>query len=86
MLNLREIDYFVACVQNDSFSKAAEALFTTQSSVSKVIKAMEEEMGVQLFERQAKGICPTAEAEEMYIYAQAVLENMKKMESQNRKQ
>jgi DNA-binding transcriptional LysR family regulator len=86
MLNLREIDYFVACVQNDSFSKAAEALFTTQSSVSKVIKAMEEEMGVQLFERQAKGICPTAEAEEMYIYAQAVLENMKKMESCKHKQ
>jgi DNA-binding transcriptional LysR family regulator len=85
MLNLREINYFVACVQNSSFSKAAEALFTTQSSVSKVIKAMEEELGVQLFERQAKGIRPTLEAEEMYIHAQAVLENIQKMEGKNYK-
>jgi DNA-binding transcriptional LysR family regulator len=75
----------VACVQNSSFSKAAEALFTTQSSVSKVIKAMEEELGVQLFERQAKGIRPTLEAEEMYIHAQAVLENIQKMEGKNYK-
>jgi DNA-binding transcriptional LysR family regulator len=86
MLNLREIEYFVACMQNGSFSKAAEALFTTQSSVSKTIKTMEEEMGVSLFVRQAKGIHPTTEAEEMYIYAQAVLENMKKMESSRQKQ
>jgi DNA-binding transcriptional LysR family regulator len=86
MLNLREIEYFVACMQNGSFSKAAEALFTTQSSVSKTIKTMEEEMGVSLFVRQAKGIHPTTEAEEMYFYAQAVLENMKKMESSRQKQ
>lgn len=80
MLDIREIKYFAACVQTGSFSKAAETLFTTQSSVSKVIKGMEDEMGVLLFERLSKGIRMTREAEKMYPYAMAVLENIQKMQ------
>lgn len=81
MLDMKEISYFVTCARTGSFSKAAEALFTTQSSVSKVIKAMEEELGITLFERLSKGIRMTPEAEHMYPYAISILENLQRMKS-----
>lgn len=80
MLDTKEIQCFVACAQTGSFSKAAEKLFTTQSSVSKIVKAMEEKTGSILFERLSKGIRMTAEAEKIYPYALSVLENLKKIQ------
>lgn len=80
MLDIKEITYFVACVQTGSFSRAAETLYTTQSSVSKTIKAMEDETGALLFERLAKGIRMTPEGEQMYPYALRILENLEKMQ------
>lgn len=85
-MDIKEIQCFVACVKTGSFSKAAERLFTTQSSVSKMIKAMEEEMGTALFERQAKGIRMTPYAEQVYPYALAVLENIEKMQEKEKKE
>ena len=81
MLDTKKIQYFIACAQTGSFSKAAEKLFTTQSSVSKIIKAMEKEMGIQLFERLSKGIRMTPEAERIYPYTLSVLENLKKIQT-----
>lgn len=37
-----------------SFTKAAEAMYITQPTISKTIKAMEEELGVVLFDRVGK--------------------------------
>ncbi len=81
MLDTKEIQCFVACAQTGSFSKAAEALFTTQSSVSKIVKAMEEKMELTLFERLSKGIRMTPEGEKIYPYALIVLENLEKIQS-----
>lgn len=80
MMDMKEVRYFVACVETESFSKAAEILFTTQSSVSKVIKSMEEEIGGRLFERLPKGIRMTQRAEYIYPYALEILENVQKMQ------
>lgn len=81
MLDTKEIQYFVACAQTGSFSRAAETLYTTQSSVSKIVKAMEEKMGIMLFDRLSKGIRMTPEAEKMYPYAFLVLDNLEKIQS-----
>ena len=81
MLDTKEIQCFVACAQTGSFSKAAEKMFTTQSSVSKIMKAMEEKMEITLFERLSKGIRMTPEAEKMYPYALLVLENLEKIQT-----
>ena len=86
MLDTKEIQCFVACVQTGSFSRAAEVLFTTQSSVSKIVKAMEEKMGIVLFERLSKGIRMTPEAEHIYSYALLILENLEKIQSLDEKQ
>lgn len=81
MVDLKQIRYFMACVKTGSFSKAAELLFTTQPSVSKVIKAMEDEMNVLLFERYAKGISLTPDGKRIYSYAKKVMENLEKIET-----
>lgn len=80
MIELKQIQYFIACAETGSFSKAAELLYTTQPNVSKVIKALESAIGENLFERYAKGIRLTAKGEYVYKYAKYAFENLQKMQ------
>ena len=79
---LKIFQYFVACAQTGSFSDAAKILYSTQPSVSKVIKALEDTLGMQLFERLPRGIRLTVQGQKVYSYACRitseidVLENM----------
>ena len=72
----------MACAQTGSFSDAAKVLYSTQPSVSKVIKSLEDTLGIQLFERLPRGICLTVQGQKVYHYACKitnqidVLENM----------
>ena len=47
MLEVKELQYFVVCADLSSFSRAAEVLYTTQPNVSKVIRSLEEKLGLQ---------------------------------------
>ena len=76
MTDLRQLQYFIACVETGSFSEAARILYTTQSSVSKAMKTMEESMGLLLFERMPKGIVPTAQGRKVYRYACRILKEV----------
>ena len=49
-MDLKQLQYFVVCAQTGSFSDAAKVLYSTQPSVSKVVKALEDALGMQLFE------------------------------------
>ena len=69
MLDLKQLKYFIVCAETGSISEAAKLLYTTQPSVSKAIKALEEEMGIVLFERMPRGIALTAKGREAYRYA-----------------
>lgn len=59
MINIKQLKYFITCADAGSFSEAASVLYTTQSSVSKVIRALEEEMQASLFIRNPHGISLT---------------------------
>jgi len=41
-MDLKQLQYFVVCAQTGSFSDAAKVLYSTQPSVSKVVKALED--------------------------------------------
>ena len=69
MIETKQLQYLVVCAQLRSFSKAAEALYTTQPNVSKVIRMLEDELGFPVFVRQSRGITLTARGQRVYEYA-----------------
>jgi len=59
-MELRHLRYFVAVAEEGSLTVAAERrLFTAQPSLSRQIRALEEEVGVPLLERSARGMTLT---------------------------
>ena len=52
-MDLRQLEMFQAIVETGSFTKAGEKLFVSQSAISRQIKLLEEELGDQLFKRNA---------------------------------
>ena len=74
MLELKQLQFFKACVEEGSFSRAAEVLYTSQPNISKVIRELEQELGLKLFERGGRGITPTTEGKTLYRYASEMLQ------------
>lgn len=58
-MELRQLEYFVAVCEELHFTRAAERLGITQPTLSIQIRTMEEELGMQLFDRIGKRITPT---------------------------
>ncbi|WP_017730567.1 LysR family transcriptional regulator [Nafulsella turpanensis] len=55
-MELQQIKHFLALSQELHFWKTAERMFITQSALSRQIKALEDELGVQLFERSKRTV------------------------------
>src|ERR1700737_314611 len=67
---------FEAAARNLSFTKAAEELLITQSAVSRQIKALEDHLGVTLFERRPRSLVLTEHGQALYRVAADVLERL----------
>jgi LysR family glycine cleavage system transcriptional activator len=57
---------FEAAARHASFAKAAEELRVTPSALSHQIKALEDQLGIQLFERRSRAIALTREGQQLY--------------------
>ena len=68
-MDYRHHKYFMEVAQQKSFSKAARNLHISQSAISRMIKSLEEELGVTLFIRNAKTVEITAPGTIFYNYA-----------------
>lgn len=68
-MEFKQLEAFVNVVRYKSFSKAADASFLTQPTVSTHIKSLEKELGVTLIDRMGKESLPTSEGRELYRYA-----------------
>ncbi len=73
-LTLRRLRIFSAVFSQGSFNKAAHALLLTQSAVSQHVQQLEQGLGVQLFERSARGVRPTEAGQLLHTHAQRVLQ------------
>jgi DNA-binding transcriptional LysR family regulator len=60
VFDVRTVDYFLAIVARKSMRAAAQQLGVTQPALTKAIRRLEDSFGVSLFERQARGVTPTA--------------------------
>ncbi len=76
MVELRHLKYFLAVAEELNFRKAAEKLFISQPGLSRQIKQLEENYGVQLFERTKKKVMLTAAGEYLKEEAVVVFEQM----------
>jgi LysR family transcriptional regulator, glycine cleavage system transcriptional activator len=67
---------FEAAARTLSFTKAAEELFITQSAVSRQIKALEDHLGVTLFERRPRALVLTEHGQALYAVAADALDRL----------
>ncbi len=64
-MNLQQLRYAVALAEAKSFTKAAEKMFVVQSALSQQVRRLEQELGVQLFERTTRTVSLTLAGESL---------------------
>lgn len=72
-MEFRKIQMFVEVVRRRGFSRAAEALFATQSTVSKGVRQLENELGAPLLDRSVRGVVPTDAGEAVFRRGERML-------------
>lgn len=75
-MRLHRLRYFAVLAEELHFGRAAERLAITQPPLSSAIKALEEALGVQLFERTSRHVALTAAGEAYLAEVRAVLERI----------
>lgn len=73
MIDVRRLEIFAKVAELRSFSRAAEALFLTQPTVSEHVRLLEEELGVQLLDRLGRGATPTRAGVLLLGYAHRIM-------------
>jgi DNA-binding transcriptional LysR family regulator len=72
-LDFQHLSYFIEVVRQASFSKAAQALHISQPTLSKIIKNLEDELGVILFNRSTRHIQLTDDGDIFLKFAHLTL-------------
>ena len=68
-MDFKQIEAFVNVVRYKSFSKAADATFFTQPTISTHIRNLEKELGVKLLDRKSRVVEMTPQGSKFYKYA-----------------
>jgi DNA-binding transcriptional LysR family regulator len=74
-MKFRHLEYFVAAAEELNFTHAADRLHVSQPPFSKQIHDLECELGIDLFERQRKGVALTQAGKSFLIDARQILED-----------
>ncbi|WP_174803069.1 LysR family transcriptional regulator [Martelella limonii] len=78
-MDFRQLRYFIQVVELSSITAAAERLNIAQPALSRVVKALEDELGVALLRRHGRGVMPTEEGIRLARRAKAILEDVTEM-------
>ncbi|WPC40245.1 LysR family transcriptional regulator [Clostridium sp. JS66] len=79
-MNIDTLKYVLALAEYQSYSKAAEEMHISQSSLSKQISKLEGELGVKLFDRTTRHICLTVAGSEFLRHAAKILNDVDEAE------
>ena len=72
-MDLKQLEIFARIVELKSFSKAAEAVYLTQPTVSGHIQSLEEELDQKLLDRLGREVVPTKAGKVLYDYAKKMV-------------
>jgi len=78
-MTLTQLKYTLAVAEEGNFTLAAEKCFVTQPTLSMQVQKLEEELGIQLFNRKSKPITLTAVGEKIIVQGKVILEEAKRM-------
>ncbi len=80
-MDIRILKYFLAVAQEESITRAAEVLHTSQPNLSRQLTELEEEVGTKLFERGSRKITLTEEGMFLCKRAKEIIELLERTES-----
>lgn len=78
-MRIQQLEYLERIVEAGPINEAAKRLFLTQPSLSNAVKELENEMGIQIFQRSSGGISLTAEGREFMTYSKQILDQVNLM-------
>lgn len=81
-MNLQQIKLFVAICECGTYTKAGELEGYTQSRVTQMMKALEDEFGFALFSKNRSGVCLTQAGKQLLPRMRQILIDMDKLESE----
>lgn len=81
-MDLDKLRIFHAAAQAGSFTHAGDQLRLSQSAVSRQVSALEQDLGVPLFHRHARGLVLTEQGEMLYRTADEVLSKLEVVQGQ----
>lgn len=79
-MELRQVEYFLAVVEHEGIGGAATALGVAQPTVSQALRALERELGVQLFHRIGRGMVLSAAGRTMVGPARQIVRDVDAVE------
>ena len=78
-MTLRQLQYAMMVYRCGSLSRAAKALFVSQSALSFAIRELEQEAGITIFRRSRRGMHPTEEGQAFLRKASRVLQTIEEL-------
>jgi len=81
-MEIRNLETFISVVEFGSFSKAADVLGYTQSTITVHIKQLEDELGVLLFDRIGKKVLLTSEGHKLFNSADMIIGEVSKIKEE----
>ena len=80
-MELEQLRIFISVAENRSFSQAARKLYISHSTTSRAVSALEDELGVRLFERDNRIFSLTKQGELLMQEAQELLERAEEIKN-----
>ena len=75
-MNINQLKYFIAVAETESFTKAAEGFFISQTAITQQIRSLEETIGIKLIDRSTRPISLTPGGKVFLREAKAILNHM----------
>ena len=79
-MNINQLRYFIGVAECQSFTKAASRYYITQTAITQQIRALENHLGVQLFDRNTRPVRLTPEGSVFLREAKGILERVEQAE------